>query len=202
MVLAAFLLFRGSVEAAEPVKLDEAARSQIAHVENYLNGLKSLEARFVQISSNGEFAEGQLYMSWPGKLRIEYDAPKPDLIVADGLWLAHYDKELEQETYVLLNSTPAGILLDEKIALDSEALNIVGYDKSAGVVRISVVRKEDPLEGTVTLVFGLKPLSLKKWTVVDAQGTITTVSLQNPRFGRNLDSSLFHFEFKKAPPVE
>ncbi len=202
MILALVAAPAAGAETVVPVPLDEAARSQIAHIENYLNGLKTLKARFVQISSNGEFAEGNLWMSWPGRLRIEYDPPKPDLIVANGLWLAHYDKELEQDTYVLLDSTPAGILLAEKIALDSETLTIVGYEKAAGTIRVSVTRTADPGEGSVTLVFNANPIALKKWTVIDPLGVVTTVSLQETSFGRTLDPELFHFEFKKTPLFE
>ena len=182
--------------------LSESDRASIGHIENYLNGLKTVEARFVQISSTGDFAEGRLYISRPGRLRIEYDEPNPNLIVADGLWLIHYEKELRQATHVLLDSTPASILVDEKIALDSEAITVTAFDAAAGVHRVSVVRTEDPGEGTVTLVFDAKPLKLKKWTVVDPQGVVTTVSLQNPRFGHHLDPQLFRLDIEEKSLID
>lgn len=195
VLLALFLALPAQAESSKfAAELSSADRGAINHIENYLNGLKTVEARFVQISSTGDFAEGNLYIARPGRLRIEYDEPNPNLIVADGLWLIHYDKELSQATHVLLDSTPAAILVDEKVALDSDDLVITAFENAAGVLRLSVVRAEDPGEGTVTLVFNEKPLRLKKWTVVDPQGVVTTVSLQNPRFGGELDSNLFHLD--------
>jgi hypothetical protein len=43
-------------------------------------------------------------------------------------------------------------------------------------------------------VFEASPLQLKKWSVVDAQGTTTTVSLLGPVFGVKLASDLFKVE--------
>lgn len=185
-----------AAEKARPARLelDEEGRALMRQVETYLNGLKTLEARFVQIASNGDFAEGRLYLMRPGKLRIEYDPPKPDLIVSDGFMLMHYDRELKQASHVPLDSTPAGLLVDERISLNSDKVTVVGLQKEASAIRLGLVRTSDPSEGTVTLVFSEKPLALRKWIVVDAQGIVTTVTLQNPVFGQPLDKKMFYLE--------
>jgi outer membrane lipoprotein-sorting protein len=45
--------------------------------------------------------------------------------------------------------------------------------------------------GNITLVFSEPSLELKQWTVVDAQGLLTTVSVRDLRQDVALDPSLF-----------
>ena len=68
----------------------------IERVEAYLNSVKTLSARFLQIDAAGTVTHGQLYLRRPGRLRFEYDPPSPLLLVADGVWLILHDKELDQ----------------------------------------------------------------------------------------------------------
>lgn len=190
--------------AADPApvsaKLDDAARADIARLEDYLNDMTTLQARFLQVSSSGAFSEGRLYISRPGRLRIEYDPPVPILIVANGSVLTYYDSELGQVSHVGLDQTPAGILVGEHVSFSGGELTVTGFKRGPGVLRISVVRSADPVEGELTLVFSDRPLILKKWLVTDAQGTTTSVSVLNPRFGGTLDPALFEFE-EPAPPI-
>ncbi|HSR72204.1 MAG TPA: outer membrane lipoprotein carrier protein LolA, partial [Kiloniellales bacterium] len=51
---------------------------------DYLNGIESFEARFLQVSSDGGIAEGDVVVDRPGKLRFDYDPPVPVLIIANG----------------------------------------------------------------------------------------------------------------------
>jgi outer membrane lipoprotein-sorting protein len=185
--------------AALPVALElgKAERADIARVEAYLNGVKTVRARFMQISSTGELAQGDFYLLRPGKMRIQYAPPVPILIVADGTWLIYYDRELEQVSYIPLNSTPAGILVADKISLLADDVTVTGFEHKAGMVRITLVRTDSPEEGSLTLVFSDQPLALRKWTVVDAQGVVTNVSLIDAHFDVPLDPKLFRFKNPK-----
>ena len=40
-------------------------------IETYLNSMKSIEATFVQMASNGATAEGRLFIKKPNKIRME-----------------------------------------------------------------------------------------------------------------------------------
>ena len=51
--------------------LDETAHQELRQVETYFNGIRTMQARFVQTSSNGQRATGRVFMSRPGKLRVE-----------------------------------------------------------------------------------------------------------------------------------
>lgn len=184
-----------SAGAAKPgsAQFSPADRADIKRIEAYLNGLGTLRARFLQVSSNGNYAEGTLFVSRPGRLRIEYDPPVPVLMVATGGMLTYYDKELQQVSHIELNSTPAGILVRERISLFSKEITATALERGADALRMTVVRNDDPLEGSIALVFSDHPLTLKKWVVTDAQGVETMVSLLDTRFNVTLDPKLFTF---------
>ena len=68
----------------------------IEKVKDYLNKLVSLEANFVQISSDGEIKKGKIFISLPGKLRISYEKPNDLLMTSKGFWLVVQDLRLKQ----------------------------------------------------------------------------------------------------------
>lgn len=181
-------------QTARPVRLSAQDKADITRIADYLNGVTTLEARFLQATSTGEFSEGKLAIHRPGRLRIEYDPPVPVLIVANRGWLIYYDKQLEQVSHVRLESTPAGLLVRDNIDLLSGELVITGFAHESQALRLTLVRASDPLEGSLTLVLADKPLELKKWLVTDAQGVTTTISLLATRFGGALDPKLFEFQ--------
>ena len=174
-----------------------ADSADIARVEAYLNRITTFKGRFLQASSSGDYSEGSLYVSRPGKIRIEYDSPSPNLIVADGSSMVHYDTELEQLSYITFGSSPATVIIEDNISLTKGALTVTGIERARGTLRLTVVKTDDPAEGNLTLVFNDRPLSLKKWVVIDALGVETTVSLLGVRFGVPLEDAMF--EIPKPP---
>ena len=192
-VAAALAWAAGAAADAPPAaRLGDAERADIARIEAFLNGVSTLSARFLQVTSTGTYSEGTLYLWRPGRMRIEYDPPVPILMIADGRSLVYHDKKLKQVSYLGLESTPAGILLAETVSL-SKSVTVTGFERGAGALRLTLVKTADPLEGSLTLVFGDKPLTLKKWVVTDPQGVTTTVSLLGARYGHPLDPELFRF---------
>ncbi|MFQ5618792.1 MAG: outer membrane lipoprotein carrier protein LolA [Rhodospirillales bacterium] len=179
--------------------LSAAELADVGRIEAYLNRIRTLKARFLQVSSTGDLSEGTLFISRPGRLRIEYDPPVPILIVAARGVLTYFDKELEQVSEIDLASTPAGILVQETISFFSGDFMLTRFERQADAARLTLVRTEDPLEGSLTLVFSDRPLTLRKWVVTDAQGEATTVSLLKTRFGLPLNPELFTFEAPEPP---
>jgi outer membrane lipoprotein-sorting protein len=127
-------------------------------------------------------------------MRIEYDLPNPVIVIADGSSLIYVDRELEQVSAILLSLTPAAILLKDNFSLISKDILITGFHRSPGILRMSIVKAEDPLSSKLTLIFSDKPLELRKWSVVDNLGITTTISLLGPEFGLKLDPKLFDYE--------
>ncbi|TVR99368.1 MAG: outer membrane lipoprotein carrier protein LolA [Rhodospirillales bacterium] len=195
LALAAVPLARDS-DASRPqaAEIGSEARRDLARIERYLNAMTTVRARFLQVASNGQFAEGNIYIARPGNMRVEYDPPTPVLIVADGTWLIYYDQELEQVSYIPLRSTPVSILTRQDVSLTDGDLLVTDFTRDGGSLRLTVVQKDDPWSGSVTLVFDENPMTLRKWTVVDAQGVEIQVSLVTARFDIPLDRDLFQFK--------
>ena len=179
---------------ARTLKLSKQDVADLIRIEQHLNTSRTVRARILQVASDGSYAEGMLHIQRPGRMRLEYDPPNPTMIIADGINLIYVDRELEHATTVLLQLTPAELILREDLSLSSEDLLVTGFSRSPGVIRISLVHAKDPLEGRIMMVFSDKPLELRKWIVTDAQGIKTTVSLLGPEFGIKLDPNLFEFE--------
>lgn len=178
---------------AQEITLNAQQRTLVKRVETYLNGITTLQSKFFQQTSTNEFAEGEIYLSRPGQLRIEYKPPNHILIVAKGEFLSYIDKELKNVTYIPVEDTPAAFLLSGRISLDPKRVAFHEATQENGAIFISVAERDQPFAGRLTLIFRANPLSLRKWTVVDAQGTITDIVLTDPFYGGRIDPKQFEF---------
>jgi outer membrane lipoprotein-sorting protein len=161
--------------------------------EDYLNSLKTLSGEFSQVNSKGQKATGTIQISRPGKMRLTYDPPSPLLIVSNGKWLITYDRQADDVNYVSLENTPAAFILRPNIRFSGDVA-ITGVEPKEGETAISLVRKEEPEAGYITLVFNDDPISLKEWSVIDAQGIETRVSLSKLQQNIKLPADLFKIE--------
>ena len=146
-----------------------ADREDLTKIENYLNSLKTLKAGFVQMASNGSTAEGQLYISKPSKIRMEYSAPDPLLIVGNGDYVIYQDKELDQITNIDYKDIPATMILTQAIKLDGKDLKVTDLYKDSGQTSVTVEMPKNPNVKPITLVFDNSPFQLKQWKVIDQQ---------------------------------
>lgn len=185
MTLAAALAGPGLIAPAAadtvPASLSEADRADIARIETYLNGLTTMDSRFLQFSQDG-VAEGRILLDRPGHMRIEYAPPVPVLMVASSRLLMYHDTELKQTTFLPVSETPAALLIDDRIALSGD-VTITTFERAPKAFRVTLVQTDSPDSGSVTLMFEDAPLRLAKWRVIDAQGTEVEVALLEPRFG-------------------
>jgi outer membrane lipoprotein-sorting protein len=173
----------------------------VARIENYLNGLRSLRANFVQINPDGSTATGKLYYERPDKMRLDYDPPERLLIIANGWKLVYQDRRLEQVTQLFTSSTPLGFLLEDKVRL-SGAVTLTDLKRRAGELSVTLVQTEEPAQGSITLVFAEQPFELRRWTVIDPQGYATHVVLERIETDVPLDDELFVFRNPKFYPEE
>ena len=173
-------------------------RADVARVEAYLNGLKALQGRFLQVAPDGGITEGNAWIERPGRMRFEYDAPSPLLLVAGSGNGMFYDKSLKQVTYFPLSSTPLGILLSENLKLAGE-VTVSGIERLPGQIHVSLFRTKSPGDGALTLVFADQPLSLRQWAITDPQARETTVSLFKVTLGGRFDQKLFETADPRPP---
>ncbi len=181
------------VAPAGAAALSEADGRDVARVEAYLNTISSIKARFLQQSSAGHLAEGWLYLRRPNRIRLDYRPPAYLQIYAKGYWLVYIDTEMEEITHVPLKSTPAGFLVHERVRLAGD-VTVVRVERAEGALRLHVVQSEEPEAGRVVLTLEDSPMRLRHWTVIDAQGVETRVSLLDPEFNVALDDKLFEYD--------
>ncbi len=163
---------------------------EIARVENYLNSITTLRARFFQVDPNGKEKQGTLYIDRPGRLRLEYDPPVSVLMVANGSRLVYFDLDLGQVSELPLTTPLAKLLISKRVSLGDD-LEVLKIARASGMLRLSLANKDDRGAGVVTLVFNANPLALRQWWVQDAQGQVTRVTLMDTSFGLPIDSALF-----------
>ena len=178
--------------------------AQLKRISSYLNTLKSVQGRFLQISANGGSDQGTFYLRKPGRVRFEYEKPNPNVVVADGTTVAVENSALKTtDRYPLVNS-PLRLLLGENIDLVNDS-RIVSVKPELGALSVTAREDSGPAEGSITLTFtdaGSGGLELRQWEVVDAQGARTVVIVSEMRQVANIPARLFVIEdlspFKKA----
>jgi outer membrane lipoprotein-sorting protein len=171
---------------------DAARFEDVAQIESYLNGLRSLRADFVQINPDGGTATGKLYYERPDKMRLDYDPPSRLLIIANGLTLVYQDRRLKQVNRMFTSQTPLGFLLEDEIRLDGD-VTVTDLERRGGELRVTLVQTDEPIQGSITLAFAEQPFELRRWTVIDPQGYGTHVLLERLETDVRLDRELFVF---------
>ncbi|NUB14674.1 outer membrane lipoprotein carrier protein LolA [Azospirillum brasilense] len=181
-----------ALAAPRAAALSAQDQTLVAQAESYLNGIGTLQSKFVQVAPNGHQTTGTFYLARPGRMRLEYDPPVKDFVVADGAFIFYWDGEMRQQSSAPIGSTLADFILRKNIRLSGD-VTVTGVYQAPGLVEISLTETKDPGKGTLTLVFEDRPFQLRKWRVLDAQGLTTEVALMNPREGMQFDSKLFYF---------
>jgi len=181
--------------AVDPVSPENAA--DIARVQTYLNGLKTLKAHFFQVAGDGGVSQGTAWLDRPGRLRFQYLPPSPFLLIASHGVLTFNDSSLQQTSNIPLSRTPLGILLADSVVL-SGAVTVTALQRLPGQLQLTLVRTDSPGDGTLTLVFADNPLVLRQWIVVDAQRRETHVTLSDVQLGGSFDPALFE---QLSPPA-
>ena len=129
----------------------------------------------------------------PYAVRIYRSAARFE-IIADGRSVAIVDKKLNTQDEYFIGQTPLKFLLSDHIDLarDTHLLNVSQEGKTV------TIELEDraALGGTahLSLVFDASTFALKQWTVIDAQGFQTVVTLFNVDLKTNPDPALFHID--------
>jgi len=179
--------------AAQLTPQDTAVLQRVAA---YLQGVRTMTARFEQDVSKGGVATGYLWVQRPGRMRFQYDPPNQLLMFADSFNVYYWDPELKQMSTVALKSTPAWFLLRDPISF-TDGVTLTRFEHSGNTVRVTVVQTAEPNAGSLTMEFTENPLVLRHWTVVDQQRKVTNVSLSEVQYGMALDPNLFQYHEPK-----
>jgi len=182
----------GALPLARTAAQGTVDRAAVARVEAYLNALTTLRARFLQVAQTGASAQGTAWIYRPGRMRFDYDPPEPTLLVASGGQVLMYDRELRQPTTVPASSTPLGLLLRSDIRLSGD-ITVTATERRGGFLHVSLHRTNAAAEGRLTLSFQETPMQLRQWTVLDAQGRETRVTLYEIDTTTRPDTRIFDF---------
>ncbi len=185
------LVAQAQTQAPAPA-LSARDQADIARAEASLNAIHTLKARFQQIAPNGAVSNGTVWMQRPGRMRFQYDAPSPFLLVAGYGLLVFHDSQLQQTSNIPLGRTPLGLLLRENLKLSGD-VTVTQVARLPNQVQITLLRTATPGDGTLTLFFADPPMSLQSWAVVDAQRQETRIRLADVQLGGSFDQSLFTF---------
>ena len=175
--------------------LSDADQSTLNQISQYLNGLRAIKARFLQVGPDGATTQGTLWLQRPGRMRFQYDKPSPLLLVAGNGTVVFHDSQLDQTTNIPVKQTPLGLLLADTITLSGAGeVTVTDFQSPPGQVLVTLVRTKTPGDGSLTLAFNAQPLALVGWAVVDAQGRETRLRLSQVVPGGPYDPALFVFK--------
>lgn len=191
---------RGFVLALAALAVSKQALAALApgdeellrRIEAYFNGITTLEARFTQLSEDGRMATGRLWLSRPGRLRLDYDPPSRVKLIATDWRVIFIDAAVKQVNTLPLSQTPLSFLLDREVKLKGD-IEVVEVRRRAGEIALTVIRAGAPEQGRVVIVLAERPLELRRWSITDAQGFTTTILLDELQLGRPVDPALFRF---------
>jgi outer membrane lipoprotein-sorting protein len=193
-LFATLLLLATSPVLAEPhsTVLSDADLASLLHIQDYLNGLHTLKARFLQTAPNGQTSQGTAWLQRPGRMRFQYDPPSPLLLVAGHGLVVFNDSKLGQTTNIPMGQTPLGLLLRDTITLTGD-VTVTNFVHEPGQFQVTVVKTASPGDGSLTLILNDAPLALVGWSVVDNQGQETRIRLSNIVLGDSFPDKLFTF---------
>jgi outer membrane lipoprotein-sorting protein len=167
----------------------------LARITDYLNGIETAEGSFIQIAPDGSTDQGTFYLRKPGRVRFEYVAPNPNLIIADGSTIAIENSDLNTTDRYPLTDSPISLLLSDDVDLTTDS-RITSVRRELGALSVTA-RQEDglaPGEITIQFVDSGTDLELRQWEIIDAHGLHTIIAVTALREGVTLSPALFIIE--------
>jgi outer membrane lipoprotein carrier protein len=189
--------------SASTAVLAQTAKPSSTKLDEFLQGLQTLQADFRQVLRDGqgrliEESQGVLAIHRPDRFRWDYVKPHEQTIVADGkkLWL--HDVDLEQVTVrpmeQSLTGTPAVLLSGSEDLRTS--FKVAGTETKGGVTVISLVPKRADTDFKRVLIkFVGKQLGSMELS--DKLGQSTTLEFTHVLRNAPLDDARFIF----TPPA-
>ena len=182
----------GAPDGFTPARLSPQDRADTIRMEAYLNGLKNISANFMQIDDAGGIMRGHIDIARPGKMRVSYDPPSKDFIIADGESVHIWNNDLQEQTNIDQGSSLAEFILRDPIKLEGEIM-ITRFKRFPSKMELTLAESNDPSAGQLTLVFEDNPLKLRQWKVTDPQGHTTGVNLENLEYDVTFSPRIFQY---------
>jgi outer membrane lipoprotein-sorting protein len=189
LLLATPLLLLPEVVLAQALpKADQAAVTQA--VGRAVNSITRLQGRFTQTNPDGSNVGGRFWLQRPGKVRFEYDAPSPLLLVSDGTNVVLQDRRLRTTDRYPLRQTPLYFLLKANVDLARDVI-VTGVERRGGNYMLAMRDRRREADGELVVSFDQATNLLEEWTIRDRQGRSTRVRLNDVSQGGTINASLF-----------
>jgi outer membrane lipoprotein-sorting protein len=159
-------------------------------ISAWLNGLTTLTAAFVQTSPEGKTAQGTFYLARPGRLRFEYRAPSPLLIVATGGNIYVRNSRLNTVDRTSVSDTPLRLLLADDIDLKRNPA-VLAINRMPGALVLHARSSTNRMSENMVITFSAPDIQIREWVVKDLQGDPTSVVLSQVQTGTPLPDTLF-----------
>jgi outer membrane lipoprotein carrier protein len=183
-----------------------AAAATSTPLDQFLENLQSLRASFSQVVVDAkgnelETGQGTLLVRRPGKFRWEYTPSDagPQLLVADGINLWFYDRDLQQATVkpaaAALTTTPV-ILLSGTSEQMRAAFSITDEGARDGLTWVQVAPRSAAAEFS-SAELGFRGTQLARLVIHDRLNQTDTLSFTRSERGARVEDSELHF----TPPA-
>jgi len=184
------LAFAVPASAASHAPFTDAQKADLDRVSASLNAVKTMSGRFTQIDGGGNLSNGYFMIRKPGKMRFEYYPPVQTLVVSDGYSISVQNQKLHTTDRYPLIGSPLTFVLSDDLDLKKNEY-VTGIEHQSGAIIVRAHANTKVMQGDITLVFSDPGLELRQWTIIDAQGQQTTVSLSEVKTGMPLPGSTF-----------
>lgn len=195
LVLASWLI------ALMPLAAIAQPSSELGLVQQHLRAVRTMTATFTQTDARGRTLTGTLQLKRPGRVRFQYQAGVPLLVVGDGHALTMIDYQVKQVSRWPIGNTPLALLLDP-----GKDISTVAHVVPSGDAAQILIEGRDPKHreyGSIAVAFRRQAdapagLMLEGWTVTDAQSNRTTVRLGGQHFNQPVADAAFRWTDPRA----
>ena len=163
---------------------------ELSLIQNYLENMTSLEAKFSQTNSSGDILTGNLFVKKPGKIRFSYDPPSNLQIVSKQKAILIFDPKSKGSgplTYPL-SSTPLNFLINKDFNLLFRKNNI-SFERGD----LFILKVTNP-QYHLSIMFGKDPISLIGWNFDNQSGENVRVSLNRVKINKYISDQIFNVE--------
>ena len=198
MIASVMMLVALSFAHTAQAALSQSSVVALDTISKAFNATKTMNGEFIQTAPNGDTLQGYFFIERPGKIRFYYSKPSYTDIISDGKTLSIEDRKLKTQDIYPLNKTPLRVLLSERLDLARDSR--VRQASIADDI-VSVVVEQESLfgDGILTLIFDRETSVLRQWTIRDANGNDTTITVFNVELGKPIKPSVFEIKYDLSP---
>lgn len=189
LLLAAPIMLLPELAFAQALSKAEQT-SMVQAVERAVNAITRLQGRFQQTNPDGSQVSGRVWLQRPGKVRFEYDAPSPLLLISDGTNVVLQDRRLRTIDRYPLRQTPLYFLLKASVDLARD-VTVTAVARSGGTYQLAMRDRRREADGELIVSFVQATNALEEWTIRDRQGRSTRVRLTDTAPGAAINPVLF-----------